>query len=117
LWLARRAHPVRGKGRTHLETTRIYESSFSRAAAYLASRGARLDLEGAAGVGRADLVASFFNENGSLKGKATQEQMRSGFRWACEYGHKNVVTLLIERGIAINEQDRETGLHWAAFGA
>src|SRR5262249_23178679 len=56
------------------------------AAEFLAQHGARLDLEGAAGVGRLDVVQSFFNPDGSLKANATQEQLRSGFTWACEYG-------------------------------
>src|SRR5215468_6876118 len=49
------------------------------AAEYFASRGARLDLEGAAGVGRLDVVKSFFKEDGILKPSATQQQMKDGF--------------------------------------
>jgi hypothetical protein len=88
------------------------------AAAYLAKRGARLDLEGAAGVGRLDVVKSFFHEDGSLKANATREQMKSGFNWACEYGWPGVVDFLLQRGIDVGERHRgETGLHWAAHGA
>src|SRR5262245_28083846 len=54
------------------------------AAEYFASRGARLDLEGAAGVGRLDVVKSFFNEDGSLKTTATEQQLKDGFTWPCE---------------------------------
>src|SRR5439155_1229554 len=53
------------------------------AAEFLAARGARLDLEGAAGVGRLDVVQTFFNEDGTLR-NATNAQMESGFGWACE---------------------------------
>jgi hypothetical protein len=89
-----------------------------RAAAQLAERGARLDLEGAAGVGRMDVVKSFFNEDGSLKTSATKEQMKSGFNWACEYGWTRVVDLLLQHGIDAGERHRgATGLHWAALGA
>jgi ankyrin repeat protein len=89
-----------------------------RAAAYLAKRGARLDLEGAAGVGQVDVVKSFFNEDGSLKANATKEEMKSGFNWACEYGWLRVVDFLLQRGINVGERHRgETGLHWAAHGA
>jgi hypothetical protein len=89
-----------------------------RAAAHLAERGARLDLEGAAGVGRLDLVKGFFKEDGSLKTTATKEQMKSGFTWACEYGWTRVVDLLLQRGIDVGERHRgATGLHWAALGA
>ncbi len=88
------------------------------AAGYLAKRGARLDLEGAAGVGRLDVVKSFFNDDGSLKTNATREQMKSGFNWACEYGRLDVVDFLLQRGISVGERHRgETGLHWAAHGA
>jgi hypothetical protein len=88
------------------------------AAAQLAERGARLDLEGAAGVGRMDVVKSFFNEDGSLKTSATKEQMKSGFNWACEYGWTRVVAFLLQVGIDVGERHRgATGLHWAALGA
>jgi ankyrin repeat protein len=86
-----------------------------RSAAYLAKRGARLDLEGAAGVGRLDVVESFFDRDGSLKAGATKEQMKSGFNWACEYGWLKVVDFLLQREIDVRERHRgETGLHWAA---
>ena len=89
-----------------------------RAAAYLAKRGARLDLEGAAGVGQLDVVESFFDRDGSLKAGATKEQMKSGFNWACEYGWPNVVDFLLQRGIDVRERHRgATGLHYAAYGA
>jgi len=90
------------------------------AAQYLASRGAPLDLEGAAGVGRLDLVKSFFNSDGILKNTATILQMKDGFTWACEYGRTDVVDYLLDRGIDIAEllprPHGQTGLHWAAHG-
>jgi ankyrin repeat protein len=87
------------------------------AAEFLAARGAPLDLEGASGVGRLDLVMSFFNEDGSLKANATTVQMKSGFNWACEYGRTGVVDFLLQKGIEVGERHHgETGLHWAAFG-
>jgi hypothetical protein len=90
------------------------------AAAYLATRGAPLDLEGAAGVGRLDLVKSYFNSDGTLKTPATAKQMRDGFTWACEYGRTDVVEFLLEHGIDASEvlprPHKQTGLHWAAYG-
>jgi hypothetical protein len=90
------------------------------AARFLAERGAPLDLESAAGVGRLDLVASCFNEDGSLKPSATPEQMRDGFTWACEFGQTSVVEFLLNRGMDINarlpKHHGQTGLHWAAHG-
>lgn len=90
------------------------------AAEFLSTRGARLDLEGAAGAGRLDVVKSFFNQDGSLKANATQEQMESGFAWACEYGRTSVVEFLLQKGFAIDTRlrhDGQTGLHWAAYNA
>jgi hypothetical protein len=89
------------------------------AAEFFASRGARLDLEGAAGVGRLDVVKSFFNDDGSLKSSATQAQMKDGFAWACEFGRTSVVDFLLQRGMAIDarlKHNGQTGLHWAAYG-
>jgi ankyrin repeat protein len=89
------------------------------AARFLAGRGARLDLEGAAGVGRLDVVKSFFRDDGSLKPPAAEEQMKNGFAWACEFGRTGVVSFLLERGMEPATRLRhhgQTGLHWAAFG-
>lgn len=88
------------------------------AAEFLANRGALLDLEGAAGVGRLDLVKSFFDEDGSLKANATKAQMESGFLWACEYGRNEVVDFLLQRGTDVRAQSNTglTGLHWAVVG-
>jgi ankyrin repeat protein len=87
------------------------------AAEFLAARGATLDLEGAARVGRLDIVKSFFDESGRLKSNATAEQMKAGFMWACEYGRESVVEFLLHRGIEIGAKSGphgQTGLHWAA---
>jgi ankyrin repeat protein len=89
------------------------------AAEFFASRGARLDLEGAAGVGRLDVVKSFFDDDGSLKPAATEQQMKDGFAWACEFGRTEVVEFLLEKSIRIDarlKHDGQTGLHWAAYG-
>ena len=85
-------------------------------AEWLASRGAKLDLEGAAGVGRLDLVKTFFNEDASLNHNATKTQLESGFIWACEYGRADVVDFLLEMGVykSAYRQFKLTGLHWAA---
>jgi len=89
------------------------------AAAFLATRGARLDLEAAAGAGRLDQVQSFFNPDASLKPNATRAQLASGFAWACEYGHPAVVAFLLDTGFEIDgklRHDGQSGLHWAAYG-
>ncbi len=86
------------------------------AAAFLAAHGAHLDLEGAAGVGRLDLVESFFNEDGSLKENATKRQLQAGFIWACEYGQASVAEFLLEKGVDLRagENTGQTALHLAA---
>jgi hypothetical protein len=69
-------------------------SAAAQAGEFLARRGARLDLEGAAGVGRLDVVERFCNE-----AHATRAQMNAGFRWACEYGRTTVVEFLLQKGV------------------
>ncbi len=77
---------ARGSGHGHPLVNGCLANGRDDAAEFLASRGAPLDLEGAAGVGRLDIVKSFFNPDGSLKETATMAQMKDGFTWACEYG-------------------------------
>jgi ankyrin repeat protein len=87
------------------------------AADFLARKGAILDLEGAAGVGRLDVVRSYFNEDGSLKAPATRTQLDRGFVWACEYGQTAVVDFLLDNGADPNERiSGMNGLHWAVIG-
>ena len=89
------------------------------AAEFLADRGATLDLEEAAGVGRLEVVQSFVDEQGDLMHGATREQLIAGFAWACEFGRTTVVDYLLQRGVAIDARlphDGQTGLHWAALG-
>ena len=83
----------------------------------VAARGAELDLEAAAGVGRLDIVRSFFDERGRLTPGTTREQLLRGGFWACKYGHREVVGFLLERGIDPAESHgHETMLHFAAMG-
>lgn len=109
-----------GAGRATAIVNSCLANGRADAAGYLARRGASLDLEGAAGVGRLDLVKSFFHSDGSLKDTATAAQMKDGFTWACEYGHTKVVEYLLDRGIDPGEvlprPHGQTGLHWAAHG-
>src|SRR5262249_4228883 len=88
------------------------------AAVFLANHGARLDLEGAAGTGRVDLLPRFIKEDGGLDVGATKEQLDYGFIWACEYGHTNVIRFMLDRGFRPDGSfmHRQTGLHWAACG-
>jgi ankyrin repeat protein len=83
------------------------------AAKFLAERGANLNLESAAGVGRLEVVKSFFNDDGSLKSNVTRKEMQRGFGWACEYGHRDVVEFLLDKGVSLTEGG-QTALHLAA---
>ena len=106
----------------NLHSERLVNASLGngrgKAAEHLVKRGAPLDLEGAAGVGRLDLVKTFFNEDGSLKTNATHKQMECGFAWACQYGRTNVVEFLLELGLKVDAMPYGiSGLHWAAYTA
>ena len=86
------------------------------AARFLADRGGKLDLESAAGVGYLEVVKSFFNDDGTLKPKVTQRQLQTGFRWACEYGWREIVDFLFDKGIDLvaGANTGQTALHLAA---
>lgn len=90
-----------------------------KAAQFLAERAPALDLEAAAGVGRLDVVKSFFTPDGKLRNNATAQQMKDGFTWACEFGRTEVADFLLQRGMDAAAKLRhhgQTGLHWAASG-
>ena len=109
-------HP-QGAGNRQCLVNGCHANGRRAAVEFLASRGARLDLEAAAGLGRLDVVRSFFDAKRELKASATEAQMKSGFNWACEYGRTAVVEFLLQTKLDVNAIHRgETGLHWAAFG-
>jgi ankyrin repeat protein len=88
-----------------------------QAAAFLASRGAHLDFAGAAGLGRLDIVKSYFEQDGSMKANASKDQLNEGFVYACGYGHYGVVEFLLSNGVDLARQaGGQTGLHWAVIG-
>jgi ankyrin repeat protein len=107
-----------GAGRGHALIVSCLANGHHAAAVFLASRGAPLDLEGAAGVGRLDIVKSFF-QDGSLKPITNPNQLQRGFLWACEFGRNDVVDFLLENGADLRRQadTGQTGLHWAMVGA
>jgi Ankyrin repeats (3 copies) len=111
---------AQGAGHGHPLVNGCLANGRDDAAEFLASRGAPLDLEAAAGVGRLDIVKAFFSADGSLKETATMAQMKDGFTWACEYGRTDVVEYLLDHGIDVGEllarPHGQTGLHWAAYG-
>ena len=85
--------------------------------AYLAEKGATLDLEGAAGAGIPDEVKKYYDENGALKKQAGIIKRDLGFMWACCYGHKTVVEFMLEKGFHLSTlADGMTALHAAVMG-
>lgn len=88
------------------------------AAAFLAARGAHVDLSGAAGLGRLDLVASFFDDDGRPKPGVTAGELEDALRWASDYGHTAVIERLLGHGIEVDARlgrERYTALHAAAY--
>ena len=105
-------------------------------------RGAKIqNIRTAAGLGRTDLIESYFNSDGSLKPEAGRidwpfgqrfahrinawSQDRQGivnnaFVYACMHGHIDAAKLLLEKGAEINTipggfDFAGTGLHYAAL--
>jgi len=87
------------------------------AAAYLAERGARLNLEAAAGLGRLDVVKNFFKNDGNRRTTPAKKQRQSAFLYACGCGHKDVVEFLLNKGVNLADggQNGQTPLHWAVI--
>ena len=83
------------------------------AATYLAERGARLNLEAAAGVGRLDVVKSFFKDDRT----PAKKRLQSAFLYACGGGQKEVVEFLLTKGVDLADGGRvgQTPLHWAVI--
>lgn len=78
------------------------------AAELLAAHGAYLDLQNAAGVGRLDRVKE-------LVATTPEHELGTGFRWACAYGHNDVVKFLVDYVHPAFGWVRDmTGLHLAA---
>ena len=110
--------PPSGAGNGHSIVAACLANGRPKAAEFLARCGARLDLVGAAGLGRLDLVEAFFSPDGSLNPSVTREQLRDSFLWACEYGRIGVIEFLLAKGVdpAVHRRDGQTGLHWAVIG-
>ena len=60
----------------------------------------------------------YFNSEGALTNAATDEQLKSGFLYACGYGRTDVAAFLLEKRTDPNVtvSNGETPLHWVAYG-
>jgi ankyrin repeat protein len=108
----------RGAGHNHLFVRGCLANGRAAAAEFLAARGARLDLEGAAGIGRLDVVQSYFDSDGRLKPNNTVDEMHAAFGSACAYGRIAVVEFLLDRGVPPDVRlghDGPMGLYGAAL--
>lgn len=80
------------------------------AAKFLASKGAPLDIESAAGLNRLEEVKRYAPQ-------ATVGELESALLYACGYGGLDTARYLVEQGVnpgAEDDQD-QTALHWAAW--
>jgi Ankyrin repeats (many copies) len=104
-------------GNRHPIITACLANGRALAAEFFAARGAPMNLEEVAGVGRLEAVKSFFKQDRGLKANATHEQMVKGFMWACGFGRNDVLAFLLDQGVdlATQDADGQTGLHWAAM--
>src|SRR5205814_10240712 len=82
------SRPPRGPPQSPPFPTRRSSDLRPRAAEFLAAQGAQLDLESAAGLGRIDVVKSYFDCDDKLDARATKQQLQKAFLWACMYGRE-----------------------------
>jgi hypothetical protein len=84
------------------------------AAAHMAARGASVNLEEAAGIGRLDVVARHFDPPRTLP----EDEAASAFIMASWYDQREVVSLLLDQGVdpgARAPKEGHTALHVAAY--
>lgn len=115
-----------GAGRSPSIVEACLANGRPKAAAYLAERGARLDFAGACGLGRIDVVRSYYRADGDSTPHRTvngtdvpPREQRDGFINACLYGRRAIVAFLLDRDanlLSLRGADGQTGLHCAIIG-
>jgi ankyrin repeat protein len=80
------------------------------AARFLASKGAPLDVESAAGLNRLDDLMQYAPQ-------AKAEQLESALLYACGYGAPDAVRYLLDQGVnpGVKDAQDQTALHWATW--
>ena len=105
-------------GNAHSPVAGCLANNRPQAAEFLARRGARLELDTAAGVGDVDTVRRFIADDGALLAGATADQLARGLAWAAQFGRAEMLEVLLARGAdASSSRDGATALHWAAYSA
>ena len=81
------------------------------AARYLADRGARVGIVGAAGIGHLDLVLQYFDA-------ANQARREMAMQYAAGYGHPDIVRFMLDRGVNVDNHhgDGQTALFYGILG-
>jgi hypothetical protein len=102
---------------------------YPKAARTLAARDARIDnVVSAAALGRVDLLARFVEDGGKLRPDVPLADVKwpklppdpkvhlaYALAWACQFGHEDVVALLLRKGVHASARDGDsTALHYAA---
>lgn len=87
------------------------------AAEHLVRLGAKVDLEGAAGIGRVDVVQRYFDEE---RLTASDAKAITALMMAAWYNQRDVVTFLLDQGVSAGarnpeKKDGNTALHIAAY--
>jgi ankyrin repeat protein len=90
------------------------------AAAHMAQRGAPLDLEEAAGIGRLDVVEQYFRVRGGAAQPASTEKAIAALIMAAWYDQRDVIRYLLDQEIDPGAKlprkgDGQTALHVAAY--
>jgi hypothetical protein len=89
-----------------------------RSAELLVARGAQMDLQSAAGMGRLDVIQRYFDLAGVPEREATRDTLQAALALACKQGRDQVIEFLLDRGADLRAGERtgQTALHWAVIG-
>jgi hypothetical protein len=104
-------HPAAGGGRSLVHS--CLANGRPEAAEYLVGRGAALDFESAAALGRLDVVQTYVDSDG--RPSVTQARMESALVSAAIHDATTVVRFLLDRGVDVDAQaDGFSGVNAAA---